>query len=84
MAKANWLIEYECERCIEDIVANVNNNKRPVFVIDTPGVEGNKFLNLPKNSCHHEWRYTGIDMDKAAVKFTCIWCTKNKGIKINK
>ena len=84
MPKPNWLIAYEYERQVEQIILNANEHKRPVFVIDMPGVEGNSHhLTRPRDLCDHEWRFVDIDVYRDAVCFGCQWCPKTKYVKIN-
>jgi hypothetical protein len=86
MAKANWLLQYEYERQVEEIVLNANEHKRTVFTIEMPGVEGNTYKGIPKNPDHcidHEWRFVDIDVYKDAVFFECQWCECTKYVKIN-
>ena len=82
MAKAKWLRDYELECYIENIVININEHKRPVFTIDTPGVEGNQNMVLPKDSCNHEWRLLGLNDKRQSIAFSCIWCSKWKYVKL--
>jgi hypothetical protein len=84
MSKPNWLLAYEYECEVERIVLNANEQKRTVFVIDIPGVEGNSHLFVsPRDLCDHEWRFLDIDAYKDAVGFECQWCDKTKYVKIN-
>ena len=82
MSKPTWLIAYELECTLESVIAGINDHPRPVFTIEIPGVEGNTFKGLPKDTCQHEWRFMYLNLPHSKLVFECQYCPKRKRIKV--
>ena len=82
MSKPIWLVAYELECALEEVITSVNDHPRPIFTINTPGVEGNQSKWFPRDPCEHDWRFLYLIIPESVLLFECQYCPKRKRIKV--